>query len=81
MQIEHSKNNGMSDNSILNSSLLVNSIAIKIGMMAIENLKNKRVVSSIPFWVSVRTKIPLDPNMKPARIGKIKYIFFMVSQV
>jgi len=69
----------MSVESILNSDLSVRSIAINIGTMAIENLKNRSVVWSIPFWVSVRTKIPLDPNIIPARIGKIRYIFFMVS--
>jgi hypothetical protein len=47
-------------------------MAIRIGMMAIENLKNRRVVESIPFCVNVRTNIPLDPNIKPAKMGKIK---------
>lgn len=43
-----------------------------MGKIAIENLKNSNVVESIPFCVNVRTKIPLDPNRKPAIIGKIK---------
>lgn len=72
MQIAHAKNNGMSFKSIFKRFLSVKSSAINIGMMAIENLKKSRVVESIPFWVNVRTKIPLDPNMIPARIGKIK---------
>ena len=72
MHTEQAKNNGMSDKSILNSDLSVRSIAINRGTIAIENLKNSSVVWSIPFWVSVRTKIPLDPNMNPARIGKSK---------
>ena len=70
--MEHTRNNGMSDNSILNNSLSVKRIAIKIGTTAIENLRNSSVVWSIPFWVNVRTKIPLDPNIIPAKIGKIK---------
>ena len=49
MEIEHTKNNGRSDKSILSNSLFVISIAIRIGMMAIENLKNSNVVESIPF--------------------------------
>lgn len=72
MQIAHTKNRGKSDKSILNNSLSVNMMASRIGMVAIENLKNRSVVESIPFWVSVRTKIPVDPNMIPARIGKIR---------
>ena len=40
--------------------------------IAIENLKKRRVVESIPFCVNVLTKIPLDPNMNPARIGRIR---------
>ena len=66
------KNNGMSDKSILNSFLSVNIMAINIGIMAIENLKKSNVVWSIPCWVNVLTKIPLDPNIIPAKIGKIK---------
>ena len=69
----------MSDRSILNSLLSVAKIAINIGMIAIENLKNSNVVESIPFWVIVLTKIPLDPNMIPARMGKRRYIFLIVS--
>ena len=72
MQTEQTKNRGMSDKSILRSSLLVNRMARRIGIMAIENLRNRSVVESIPFWVSVRTNIPLDPNMIPAKIGKIR---------
>lgn len=79
--MEHAKNRGISDNLILNSSLSLSNIAIIIGTIVIENLKNSSVVGSIPFWVNVRTNIPLDPNMKPARIGKIKYILFMISQI
>ena len=72
MHIAHIKNNGMSFKLILNNFLSVKNIAIKIGMIAIENLKNRSVVESIPFCVNVLTKTPLDPNMNPARIGKIK---------
>ena len=72
MQIAHTKNSGKSDRSILNNSLSVNMMASRIGMMASENLKNRSVVESIPFWVNVRTNIPVDPNMIPARIGKIR---------
>ena len=72
MHREHAKNKGISFKSILKRFLSVKRMAINIGMIAIENLKNKRVGWSIPFWNSVRTKTPLDPNMKPARIGKIK---------
>ena len=54
-------------------------MAIKSGIIAIENLKNRSVVESIPFCVNVLTKTPLDPNIKPARIGKIKYSFFIIS--
>ena len=66
------KNIGMSLSSIFSNFLSVSRIAIRIGMIAIENLKNSRVVESIPFWVNVRTNIPLDPNIRPARIGKTK---------
>lgn len=72
MHAAHTKNNGRSDRSILNSLLSVNSMAIRIGIIAIENLKNRSVVWSIPFCVNVRTNIPLDPNIIPAKIGKIK---------
>jgi hypothetical protein len=72
MHNAQTRNRGMSDKLILNSFLSVANIAIRIGIMAIENLKNSNVVWSIPFWVSVRTKIPLDPNMIPARIGKMR---------
>ena len=75
--MEHIKNNGMSFNIVLKSFLSVNKIAIDIGSIAIENLKNSSVVESIPFCVSVLTNIPLDPNINPASIGKIKYIFFI----
>ena len=81
MHTEHAKNRGMSFKSIFKRFLSVKIIAINMGRMAIENLKNKRVPWSIPFWVNVRTKIPLDPNMNPARIGKIMYIFFIISQI
>lgn len=62
----------MSFNLILNNLLSVRRIAITMGKIAIENLKNSKVVESIPFCVNVRTNIPLDPNRKPAIIGKIK---------
>jgi hypothetical protein len=52
--------------------LSVAKIANAIGIIAIENLKKSKVVESIPFCVSVRTKIPLDPNMIPARTGNIR---------
>ena len=48
-------------------------------MVAIENLKNSNVVESIPFSVNVRTNTPLDPNINPASMGKIRYIFLIVS--
>lgn len=73
----HARSRGMSDKSILSNLLSVSSIAINIGIMAIENLKNRSVVESIPFCVNVRTNIPVDPNMNPARIGKMIYILFM----
>ena len=72
MHIAQTKNNGRSLKLIFNSFVSVNKIAIRIGIMAIENLKNNNVVASIPFWVKVRTKIPLDPNIKPANIGRIR---------
>lgn len=72
IDIAHTKNSGMSDIFTLNNSLSVAKTAINIGMIAIENLKKSKVVESIPFWVSVRTYIPLDPNIIPARIGNIK---------
>ena len=72
MHIAQTKNSGKSDKFILNNSLSVSMIAINIGMIAIENLKKSNVNWSIPFWVNVRTKIPLDPNIIPARMGKIK---------
>ena len=79
MQIAQTKNSGISFKLILNSFLSVNNIAIKMGIIAIENLKNRSVVGSIPFCVNVLTNIPLDPNINPARIGKIKYSFFIIS--
>ena len=72
MHIAQTKNNGRSDKLIFKSFLSVKNIATRIGIIAIENLKNNSVVWSIPFCVSVRTKIPLDPNMIPASIGKNK---------
>ena len=72
MQIEQAKNSGISDKSILINSLSVSRMANRIGIIAIENLKKRSVVESIPFCVNVRTNIPLDPNMIPARIGKIR---------
>ena len=77
MHIAQIKNNGMSFKLILKSVLSLNKIAIVIGMIAIENLKKRRVVASMPFCVNVRTKIPLDPNMNPAKSGKSRYIFFI----
>ena len=47
-------------------------MAIIIGMIAIENLKKRSVVELIPFAINVRTNTPPDPNITPARIGKIK---------
>ena len=35
-------------------------------------LKNNNVVGSIPFSVKVLTKIPLDPNIIPAKAGNKK---------
>ena len=81
MHTAHAKNRGMSFKSTFKRFLSVRRSAIRIGTIAIENLKNKSVPWSIPFWVNVRTKIPLDPNMNPARIGKIRYIFFIISQI
>lgn len=49
MHIAQIKNRGMSVNFILNSFLSVRIMAISMGIMAIENLKNKSVVASIPF--------------------------------
>jgi hypothetical protein len=72
MHIAHTKNSGMSFKFILSSFLSVKRMAIINGRIAIENLKNSNVVESIPFCVSVRTKTPLDPNIKPASMGKIK---------
>lgn len=72
MHIAQTRNNGRSDRLIFKSFLSVKKIAIRIGITAIENLKNSSVVWSIPLYVSVRTKIPLDPNMIPARMGKNK---------
>ena len=72
MHKEHAKNRGMSFKPILNSFLSVIRMAISRGIIAIENLRNSNVVGSIPFCVSVLTNIPLDPNMIPARMGKIR---------
>ena len=47
-------------------------MAINIGRIAIENLKKRSVVESIPFAINVRTNTPPDPNIIPARSGKIK---------
>lgn len=62
----------MSLKSILNKFLSVNKIAMVIGRIAIENLKKRSVVELIPFAINVRTNTPPDPNIIPARIGKIK---------
>ena len=78
MQMAHRMKSGMSDSVILNHFLSVSIIARAMGIMAIENLQKSNVVWSIPFWVNVRTNMPLDPNMKPARMGKIKYNFLML---
>jgi len=72
MQIAHTKNSGKSRRLILIRVLSVSHIAISNGIIAIENLRNRSVVESIPFWVNVLTKMPDDPNMNPAKIGKIK---------
>lgn len=79
MHNAHTKNKGMSFKSILNNFLSVSNMAITIGIIAIENLKKRSVVGSIPFCVNVLTNIPLDPNMNPARIGRIKWIFLILS--
>jgi hypothetical protein len=71
----------MSFNFILNNSLSVKNIAINSGIIAIENLRKSSVVESIPFCVIVLTNTPLDPNINPARIGKIRYSFFIISQI
>ena len=79
MQIAQAIISGMSLKFIFNNSLSVRMVAIRRGMIAIENLRNSNVVESIPFSVSVLTNIPLDPNINPARIGKIMYNFFIIS--
>ena len=58
--------------------LSVKIIAISMMITAIEKRKKINVVGSIPFSVNVLTNIPVDPNIIPARIGKSKYIFFIV---
>ena len=50
-------------------------------MVAIEKRKKRSVVESTPFSVKVLTNMPVDPNIIPAMIGKIKYIFFIISIV
>lgn len=72
MHMEHTRNSGISIKSILKCPLSVRRIEIRTGIMAIENLKKSNVMGPIPFWVSVRTKNPLDPNIIPARIGSIR---------
>lgn len=62
----------MSVKSIFNKLLSVTKIAIIMGIIAIENLKKRSVVESIPFTINVRTNTPPDPNIIPARMGKIK---------
>lgn len=79
MQIAQAIIRGMSLKFIFNNSLSVRMMAIRRGMIAIENLRNSNVVESIPFSVNVLTNIPLDPNINPARIGKIMYNFFIIS--
>ena len=79
MQIAQAINSGLSLKFIFNDSLSVRMMAFRRGMIAIENLRNSNVVESIPFSVSVLTNIPLDPNINPARIGKIMYNFFIIS--
>lgn len=79
MHMAQPKKIGMSLGFILNSFLSVSKIAIISGNIAIENLRKSNVVESMPFWVSVRTNIPLDPKRKPVIMGKIKYIFLIVS--
>jgi hypothetical protein len=49
MHAEQTKNNGMSFKCILNNLLSVAKMAIRIGIIAIENLKKSNVVESIPF--------------------------------
>ena len=81
MHNPHSTNKGMSRLSILNRLLSVNKIAILMNMAAIEKRKKRSVVESTPFSVKVLTNIPVDPNIIPAMIGKIKYIFFIISRI
>ena len=57
---------------ILNNDLSVSNTQTNITTAAIENLKNSNVVGSIPFSVKVLTKIPLDPNIIPAKAGNKK---------
>ena len=59
MHIAQTKINGMFFKFIFNNFLSVKMTAINKGIIAMENLKNSRVVESIPFWVNVRTNIPL----------------------
>ncbi len=72
MHSPHSTNKGMSCLLILNRLLSVNKIAIPMNMAAIEKRKKRSVVESTPFSVNVLTKMPVDPNIIPAMIGKIK---------
>ena len=71
MQMAQIRYSGMFFFFILNSFLSVRKIPIVKGIIAIENLKNSNVVEFIPCCVNVRTNTPLEPNIKPARIGKI----------
>ena len=81
MHNPHSTNKGMSRLSILNRLLSVNKIAILMNMAAIEKRKKRSVVESTPFSVKVLTNMPVDPNIIPAMIGNIKYIFFIISRI
>lgn len=72
MHIAQTRISGMSLRFIFSRFLSVNKMAIKMGIIAIENLRNSNVVESIPFCVKVRTNTPPDPNIMPASIGKIK---------
>ena len=72
MHNPHSANNVMSSLFSFNRFLSVNKIANNMYNTAIEKRKKRSVVESTPFSVKVLTKIPVDPNIIPARIGKIR---------
>lgn len=59
-------------NLILIRFLSVKRIIVNITRIPTPNLKNNNVVGSIPLSVRVLTKIPLEPDNIPDKIGKIK---------